>query len=264
LPWVPCYARALCTFEGKGPEELSFLRGDIIEIQAMISTDWWLGELRYQTGKIPTRHLELLDLKGHSQTSADGRASTIPVTGPSNTNTAPRIGKSPPISPSDGQRSDRKRGTDKEALSHAEWVRARHDWNSHRPGELVLQTGDLIQVLKRPFEHWWKGRLETNGQAGLFPVNFVEAVPSPDQPERQERLKPQNPVLTSDDPIIALRFNVAKLLPLLQDFDLKRDIAENAEIQVGSHYLLVHALDFNFTRNYLGPAVFSGEKYCGY
>ena len=234
----------------------------------MTSTDWWIGELRYQTGKVPTRHLELLELKGHSQVNADGRASTLPVAGPSDPKTAPRIGKSPSTSPSDGprqdsrQRSDRKRGTDKETLLHAEWVRARHDWNSNKSGELVLQTGDLIQVLKKPFEHWWKGRLEKNGQAGLFPVNFIEAVPSAEQPESPERLKTQSSALGSDDPVIVLRFNVAKLLPLLQSFDMKRDIAENAEIQVGSYYLSLHELNFN--RNYLGPVAFSGEKYCGY
>ena len=268
LPWVPCYARALSKFEGKGPEELSFLRGDIIEIQAMTSTEWWFGELRYQTGKVPTRYLELIDIKGHPQMNADGRALAAPVAGPSESKPVPRIGKSPSTSLSDGprqdfrQKSDRKRGTDKETLSHAEWVRARHDWNSDKPGELVLQAGDLIQVLKRPFEHWWKGRLERTGQSGLFPVNFIQAALPPERPESPERLNPQNPVLGSDDPVVALRFNVAKLSPLLQGFDMKRDIAENAEIQVSSHYLLVHELNFN--RNYLGPVVSSGGKYCGY
>jgi hypothetical protein len=267
LPWVPCYARALYTFEGKGPEELSFLRGDLIEIQDMTSTDWWIGELRYETGRVPTRYIELVDLKGHSQMNADGRASTVPIAAPSDTETTPRIGKSPSTPLSDEprqnsrQRLDRKRGTDKETLSQAEWVRARHGWNSQKSGELVLRAGDLIQVLKRPFEHWWKGRLEKNGQVGLFPVNFIEAVLSPEQSENPERLRPQSLALSSDDPVIALRFNVAKLLPLLQDFDMKRDIAENAEIQVSPHYLLVHELKFN--RDFLGPVASSGGKYYG-
>jgi hypothetical protein len=205
----------------------------------MTSADWCVGELRYQTGRVPTRYLDIIDLKGQSQINAEGRASnegTIPARGaPNMSSQVIKTSLNPlPDGPRQDsrQRTDRKRGIDKETLSRAEWVRARHSWNSQKTGELVFQAGDIIHVLKRPFEHWWKGRSERNGQTGLFPANFVEAVP----PKSPRHLRAQGFAIGNDDPVIALRFNIAKLLPLLQGFDRSRDIAENAGIQVGSFY----------------------------
>ncbi|KIM32787.1 hypothetical protein M408DRAFT_186587 [Serendipita vermifera MAFF 305830] len=125
------------------------------------------------------------------------------------------------------QNPDKKGSKDKEALLKAEWVRARHLWDSDKPKELTLQAGDIIQVLKRPYEHWWKGRLERDGQVGLFPVNFVEAVPPPLPPPKR-----RSSVLGSNEAVIALRSTLAKLHPLLRHFDTTQDLADNAQIQV--------------------------------
>ena len=52
------------------------------------------------------------------------------------------------------------------------YVKALYDYSSGEPGDLIFETGDLIQVLSQIDENWIKG--EHHGNIGLFPANFVE------------------------------------------------------------------------------------------
>ena len=221
-PAPPTFARVRYRFNSEESEELDVLRGDVVEILSMMSTDWWWARLRDDTGRIPTSHLELIDLKYQSNGST--------IDKDSHNESLLLLGSESSVTSGGGHRQgsrdipDRKRSVDKETLSKAEWVRARHVWNSDKSGELVLQAGDIIQVLKRPYEHWWKGRLARNGQVGLFPANFVEIAPPP--PKRQSS------TFDNNEAVAALRSNLAKLQTLLPHFDTTQDVAESAEIQV--------------------------------
>ena len=196
---------------------------------------------------MPANSLELINLNDHSQRAANAlplHAATVP-TEMLNDNPVSPLGKPtstplPDISHQQSRRpSERKRGTDMETLLKAEWVRARHGWSSGKAGELVLDSGDLIRVLKRPYEHWWKGRLERTKEVGLFPANFIEAV-SPPGPELARGSNNKISASQNDEAIIALRSNVKKLFSLLLAFDMQRDIADNAEIQVNLCTLFRH------------------------
>lgn len=56
-------------------------------------------------------------------------------------------------------------------------VRALYDFTPSEVGELPFTKGDVIRVLDSVYEHWWRGELR--GEAGIFPVNYVEVLPNP-------------------------------------------------------------------------------------
>ena len=50
-------------------------------------------------------------------------------------------------------------------------VRASHTFEATEPGELAFERGDIIRVVDRAYEAWWRGQLR--GRTGIFPVNYV-------------------------------------------------------------------------------------------
>ena len=51
-------------------------------------------------------------------------------------------------------------------------VQAQFDFEPQEEGELRLRKGDIVTVLDKSDENWWKGAC--NGQEGMFPVPYVK------------------------------------------------------------------------------------------
>lgn len=103
-------------------------------------------------------------------------------------------------------------------------VRALYDFAPTEAGELPFQKGDIIRVLDSVYEHWWRGELK--GEAGIFPVNYVEILPdrTPDDIQREAELEAR---------IFAQATNIDKLLSKLRGLDASTDnLAEDDELQV--------------------------------
>lgn len=68
-------------------------------------------------------------------------------------------------------------------------VRALYDFEPDEPGELAFRRGDVIRVLDSVYEQWWRGELRH--QVGIFPVNYVEALPdtTPDMIQQEQELE---------------------------------------------------------------------------
>ena len=80
--------------------------------------------------------------------------------------------------------------------------RAQFDFFSEAPGELSLNTGDVIELLERVDAQWLKGRLR--GKEGIFPADFVtilEDVPirSPEPPKPKPQKSSGNTVTAMFD-----------------------------------------------------------------
>lgn len=49
-----------------------------------------------------------------------------------------------------------------------------YDYTGERPDELSLKIGDIINVLEKRIDGWWRGQLNGVGTIGLFPSTYVK------------------------------------------------------------------------------------------
>lgn len=109
------------------------------------------------------------------------------------------------------------------ANAAASRVRALYDFQPSEEGELGFQKGDVIRVLDSVYEHWWRGELR--GQAGIFPVNYVEILPDPSPADIQREAE-------MEASIFAQANDIDRLLSKLRGLDPARDnLAEDEELQ---------------------------------
>ncbi|CEH14191.1 hse1_ustma ame: full=class e vacuolar protein-sorting machinery protein hse1 [Ceraceosorus bombacis] len=102
-------------------------------------------------------------------------------------------------------------------------VRALYDFAPTEAGELAFSKGDIIRVLDSVYEHWWRGELR--GNAGIFPVNYVEVLPNPTPAELQREAELEARLFAQSGSIDNL---ITKLNELDPDHD---NLAENEELQ---------------------------------
>ncbi|GMK56102.1 hypothetical protein CspeluHIS016_0211580 [Cutaneotrichosporon spelunceum] len=109
-------------------------------------------------------------------------------------------------------------------INKATRVRALYTFNSDTVGELSFERGDMIKVLDRNFQEWWRGAC--NGKIGIFPAIYVEPLPEPDYKELQEEAQEEARVFAS----LGL---VDQLLRSLKEIDPTRGerIEDNPDVQ---------------------------------
>ncbi|PPR03330.1 hypothetical protein CVT24_012606 [Panaeolus cyanescens] len=56
----------------------------------------------------------------------------------------------------------------------SEWLEAIYEYDSGEAGDLKMNEGDRILLVKRDSDDWWTG--EINGKQGLFPASYVKAI----------------------------------------------------------------------------------------
>ncbi|KDQ51057.1 hypothetical protein JAAARDRAFT_140862 [Jaapia argillacea MUCL 33604] len=102
-------------------------------------------------------------------------------------------------------------------------VKALHTFEPTEPGELAFEKGDIIKVVDRGYQDWWRGQLK--GRTGIFPVNYVEPLPEPTAAELAREAEKEAAVFSQ-------AANVDRLLSLLRQLDPAKDnLADNEEIQ---------------------------------
>ncbi|PWN21939.1 hypothetical protein BCV69DRAFT_311637 [Microstroma glucosiphilum] len=102
-------------------------------------------------------------------------------------------------------------------------VRALYDFAPSEVGELAFNKGDIIRVLDSVYEHWWRGELR--GEAGIFPVNYVEILPTPSPSEIQREAE-------QEARIFAQAHDIDRLLGRLRSLDPAREsLADDEELQ---------------------------------
>ncbi|KAG8802765.1 ESCRT-0 subunit protein hse1, partial [Serendipita sp. 399] len=108
-------------------------------------------------------------------------------------------------------------------LATATRVRALHNFEPADAGELAFEKGDVIKVIDRTHKDWWKGQLK--GRTGIFPVNYVEALPEPTSADLAREAE-------AEAAVFAQAANIDKLLNLLRGFDINKDnLADDENIQ---------------------------------
>lgn len=58
-------------------------------------------------------------------------------------------------------------------MSSREKVRALYNYVAFTASHLSFNEGDIIEVIEKGSDGWWKGKNKTNSFVGLFPSNYV-------------------------------------------------------------------------------------------
>ncbi|KAH0568927.1 intersectin-1 isoform X2 [Cotesia glomerata] len=136
----PEIVQVIAPYQATSTEQLDLQRGQLIMIRKKTDSGWWEGELqargkKRQIGWFPASYVK-------------------PLTSSSNRSTPVSHGYQD--SPTD---------------PNVERVMALYPHQAQNDDELSFEKGDVIIVLSKQEESWWKGDL--NGVCGIFPSNYV-------------------------------------------------------------------------------------------
>ncbi|XP_023246440.1 intersectin-1 isoform X2 [Copidosoma floridanum] len=137
----PEIVQVIATYKGTSPEQLDLQKGQLIAVRKKTESGWWEGELqargkKKQIGWFPASYVKLLISTSNRSTPVSHRYQDSPTMDP-----------------------------------FAEKVMALYPYKAQNEDELNFEKGDVIVVLSKDEESWWRGEL--NGLSGVFPSNYV-------------------------------------------------------------------------------------------
>jgi len=155
----PEIATVVAPYTATSKEQLSLQRGQMILVRKKTSTGWWQGEIqggkgkKRQLGWFPASYVKMMD--------SVGEKSDVPVESTTATSeTEKPVEAKPAVSDSgaDGQK-----------------FKAMFSYGGQNDDELCFETGDIITLISKDEEAWWKGAT-ADGRTGVFPSNYVELI----------------------------------------------------------------------------------------
>lgn len=130
-------ARAIYDFKAQTSKELSFKKGDAINIVRQIDSNWYEGEHRGRIGIFPISYVEKVVSPERKQ----------PVRPP------------PPAQ-----------------LREMGEAVARYNFNADTNVELSLRKGERVILLRKVDKNWYEGRIPGSSKQGIFPVSYVDVI----------------------------------------------------------------------------------------
>ncbi|XP_042279860.1 sorbin and SH3 domain-containing protein 2-like isoform X3 [Thunnus maccoyii] len=130
-------ARAIYDFKAQTAKELTFKKGDAVNIIRQIDNNWYEGEHRGRVGIFPISYVEKM----------------------------PSSEKQQPIRPPPPAHV-REIG---EAV-------ARYNFNADTNVELSLRKGERVIVIRQVDQNWYEGKIPDTTKQGIFPVSYVDIV----------------------------------------------------------------------------------------
>ncbi|KXJ13109.1 Intersectin-1 [Exaiptasia diaphana] len=151
-------ATVITPYTATTPDQLSLAPGQLIKVMKKDPSGWWDGELqargkKRQSGIFPSNHVKLLSKSPNVTPTSSGRTTPQPADLSSTYDVLP-------VSKTMGQ-------------AKLEQVLAMFPYTAQNQDELTFYKGSVINVISREGD-WWKG--EMNGQVGMFPSNYVQAL----------------------------------------------------------------------------------------
>ncbi|XP_060772702.1 sorbin and SH3 domain-containing protein 2 isoform X7 [Neoarius graeffei] len=130
-------ARAIYDFKAQTSKELSFKKGDAINIVRQIDSNWYEGEHKGRIGIFPISYVEKVVSPERKQ----------PVRPP------------PPAQ-----------------LREMGEAVARYNFNADTNVELSLRKGERVILLRKVDKNWYEGRIPGSNKQGIFPVSYVDVI----------------------------------------------------------------------------------------
>ncbi|XP_023316913.1 intersectin-2 isoform X3 [Trichogramma pretiosum] len=143
----PAVVQVIAPYKATSIEQLDLQKGQLIMVRKKTESGWWEGELqargkKRQIGWFPASYVKVL------QSSRPASNRSTPV--------SHRYQDSPTGDP------------------FAEKVMALYPYKAQNDDELSFEKGDVIVVLSKDEDSWWRGDL--NGTTGVFPSNYVSSM----------------------------------------------------------------------------------------
>ncbi|XP_045578630.1 sorbin and SH3 domain-containing protein 2 isoform X4 [Salmo salar] len=130
-------ARAIYDFKAQTAKELTFKKGDGVNIIRQIDSNWYEGEHRGRLGIFPISYIEKMPLPEKQQ----------PIRPP------------PPA----------------HVKKIGEGV-ARYNFNADTNVELSLRKGERVVLLRQVDQNWYEGKIPDTTKQGIFPVAYIDIV----------------------------------------------------------------------------------------
>ncbi|XP_064784920.1 sorbin and SH3 domain-containing protein 2-like [Oncorhynchus masou masou] len=130
-------ARAIYDFKAQTAKELTFKKGDAVNIIRQIDSNWYEGEHRGRLGIFPISYIEKMLLPEKQQ----------PIRPP------------PPA----------------HVKKIGEGV-ARYNFNADTNVELSLRKGERVILLRQVDQNWYEGKIPDTNKQGIFPVAYIDIV----------------------------------------------------------------------------------------
>ncbi|XP_058804871.1 intersectin-1 isoform X2 [Phymastichus coffea] len=137
----PDIVQVIAPYKATSIEQLDLSKGQLIAVRRKHESGWWEGELqargkKKQVGWFPASYVKLLQSSSNRSTPVSHRYQDSPTMDP-----------------------------------FAEKVMALYPYKAQNEDELSFEKGDVIVVLSKDEDSWWRGEL--NGLSGVFPSNYV-------------------------------------------------------------------------------------------
>ncbi|XP_051993712.1 sorbin and SH3 domain-containing protein 2-like isoform X5 [Xyrauchen texanus] len=130
-------ARAIYDFKAQSAKELSFKKGDAVNIIRQIDSNWYEGEHRGRIGIFPISYVEKVASPERRQ----------PVRPP------------PPA----------------QVQEMGEAI-ARYNFNADTNVELSLRKGERVILLRKVDQNWYEGKIPGSNKQGIFPMSYVNVI----------------------------------------------------------------------------------------
>ncbi|XP_074541647.1 sorbin and SH3 domain-containing protein 2 isoform X3 [Halichoeres trimaculatus] len=130
-------ARAIYDFKAQTAKELTFKKGDAVNIIRQIDNNWYEGEHRGRVGIFPMSYVERIS----------------------------SIEKQQPIRPPPPAH----------VREIGEGI-ARYNFNADTNVELSLRKGERVIVLRQVDQNWYEGKIPDTTKQGIFPVSYVDII----------------------------------------------------------------------------------------
>ena len=159
---------AVASYTSGGSEQISFSKGDMVLVKKKTDTGWWEGELQAkgkakQVGWFPASYVKSM---GGTATTDSG--ANTPAADKGRTDSVSSAGTV--FQPIRGQFGDYSCCSDTATLAGIKVV-ALYDYAAMNPDELSFKKNDVITIVSKEDDNWWKGVL--HGNQGILPSNYV-------------------------------------------------------------------------------------------
>jgi len=184
-------AKALYNFNGQTEKELSFRKGDIINVRRQVDKNWIDGELNGRRGIFPTNYVEVRPVEEDDEPSPPPPSQKIvPRVQVVQQQAPPQQRQSASYSQPPQQVSPRPVHQQTSQTVNVEGeARVRYTFKAETQRELPCTKGDVIALVRRVDSNWYEGRV--GDRKGIVPSSYLEIYREPEvKVIRQEQVQP--------------------------------------------------------------------------